>query len=124
MIVTIKIARSDGQWVATVPKAKELVAWSTSLKRVRSHIDGGLREFHPELARQPRREIIELPLETKALLKDLAKAERDAVRAAKKVAALRRQTSKRLRSKLGISIREVGDLMGVSGARAQQLLEE
>jgi len=58
------------------------------------------------------------------LLKDLAKAERAAVRAAKKVAALRRQTSKRLRSKLGISIREVGDLMGVSGARAQQLLEE
>jgi predicted transcriptional regulator len=35
---------------------------------------------------------------------------------------LRRETSRRLRSHLGISIREVGDLMGISGSRAQQLL--
>jgi hypothetical protein len=124
MTVTVRIVRSDGQWVAKVPRAKDLFTWSPSLKRLRAYIDVGLREFYPELARQPRREIIELPRETRALLKDLARAERDATKAAKKAAALRRQTSKRLRSKLGISIREVGHLMGVSGARAQQLLEE
>jgi hypothetical protein len=122
MALTIKIGRSDGQWVAKVPRAKGLLAWSPSLKRLRRHVDGALKEFFPELADQPRREVIELPAETRSLLKGLAKAEEQAAKATKRAAALRRQTSQRLRARLGISIREVGDLMGVSGTRAQQLL--
>jgi hypothetical protein len=122
MAVTIKIGRSDGQWVAKIPKAKGLIAWSPSLKRLRRHVDGALREFFPELAKQPRREVIELPAETRSLLKGLAKAEQEAEKASKRASALRRQASQRLRTRLGISIREVGDLMGVSGTRAQQLL--
>jgi len=124
MAVTIKIGRSDGQWVAKIPKAKGLIAWSPSLKRLRRHVDGALREFFPELAKQPRREVIDLPAETRSLLKGLAKAEQDAERATKRASALRRQASQRLRTRLGISIREVGDLMGVSGTRAQQLLSK
>jgi hypothetical protein len=117
----VRITRSDGHWVATV-RAKGLVSWSPSLKRLRGHIEAGLQHFYPELEKVPRREVIDLPRTTKALLKDLVKAEREAERAAKRAALLRHQTSRRLRSKLGISIREVGDLMGVSGSRAQQLL--
>lgn len=124
MAVTIKIQRSEGQWVAKVPKAKDLFAWSPSLARLRRHVDGALKKFYPELAKQPRREVIELPAETKTLLKGLAKAELDMDKAAKRAAELRRKTSRKLRTDLGISIREVGDIMGVSGARAQQLLEE
>src|SRR5215510_10185345 len=115
MALTIKIGRSDGQWVAKIPRAKGLYTWSPSLKRLRRHIDGALREFFPELAKEPRREVIELPAETKNLLKGLAKAERQAEKATKRAATLRRQASQRLRARLGISIREVGDLMGVSG---------
>ena len=122
MPVTIKIGRSDGQWVAKVPRAKGLIAWSPSLKRLRRHVEGALREFFPELADRPRREVIALPAETRSLLKGLAKAEEQAAKATKRAAALRRQASRRLRTRLGISIREVGDLMGVSGDRAQQLL--
>lgn len=124
MTVTIKIQRSDGQWVAKISKAKDLFAWSPSLTRLRRHVDGALTEFYPELAKQPRREIIELPRETRALLKGVVKAEKDAARASKRAAVLRRQASRRLRARLGISIREVGDIMGISGARAQQLLDE
>jgi hypothetical protein len=122
MTVTVKILRSDGQWVAKVPRAKGLIAWSPSLKRLRRHVDGALREFFPDLADEPRREVIDIPADTRNLLKGLAKAERDAEKATKRAATLRRQASQRLRSRLGISIREVGDLMGVSGSRAQQLL--
>jgi hypothetical protein len=124
MALTIKIVRSDGQWVATIPRAKDFVAWSPSLKRLRRHVDGGLREFFPDLADEPRREVIDLPAETRSLLKGLAKAEQQAQKATKRAAALRRQASQRLRTRLGISIREVGDLMGVSGSRAQQLLSK
>jgi hypothetical protein len=124
MALVIRISRSDRQWTATVPKAKELVAWSPSLKRLRKHVDYALKEFYPELAKLERREVIELPSETRTLLKGLAKAEKDAEKAARKAAALRRQASQRLRSKLQLSVREVGDLMGLSGSRAYQLLEE
>ena len=124
MALTIKITRSDGQWVATVPKAKDLVACSPSLKRLRGHVDGALREFYPEIAGELRREVIDLPADTRRVLKGLAKAEQDAAKAAKRAAALRRRASRRLRQRLGISIREVGDLMGVSGSRAQQLLSK
>jgi hypothetical protein len=122
MALTIKIRRSEGQWIAKVPQAKGLIAWSPSLQRLRRHVDGALQKFFPELAGQPRREVIELPAETRHLLKGLAKAEQQALKATKRAAALRRQASQRLRSRLGISVREVGDLMGVSGTRAQQLL--
>ena len=122
MVVTVKISRSERQWVAEVPKAKGLTAWSPSLRRLRRHIDKALGEFYPELATLERREVIDLPKDTQALLKGVAKAERDAQRAAQRAAALRRQASRRLREKLHISVREVGDLMGVSGSRAQQLL--
>ena len=124
MAMTIKIGRSDGQWVAKIPRAKGLIAWSPSLKRLRRHVDGALREFFPELAKESRREVIELPADTRSLLKGLAKAEQQAEKATKRATALRRQTSRRLRTRLGISIREVGDLMGVSGTRAQQLLSK
>jgi hypothetical protein len=123
MAVTIKISRSDGQWTALVPKAKGFVAWSPSLKRLRRHVDVGLREFYPELATQKRREIIDLPAGSRRLLEGLARAERQAMRAQRKVADLRQRTSCRLRAKLRISVREVGDLMGLSGARVQQLIE-
>lgn len=122
MALTIKISRSDRQWTAEVPKAKGLVAWSSSLKRLRKHVDVAIREFYPELASQERREVIDLPAETRALLQGLASAEKDADRAARKAATLRRQASQRLRTKLHISVREVGDLMGLSGSRAHQLL--
>jgi hypothetical protein len=124
MALTIKISRSDGQWTAVVPKAKGLLAWSPSLKRLRKHVDVALREFYPELASEERREVIDLPAETRALLKGLAKAEREAERATRKAAALRRRASQRLRSKLQLSVREVGDLMGLSGSRAHQLLDD
>lgn len=123
MTVTIKIRRSEGQWMATVPRAKGFFAWSPSLQRVRRHVDGGLKRFFPELAKQPRREVIELPSETREMLKGLAKAEKQAERATSKAAKMRRTTTQRLRAKLGISIREVGEVLGISGSRAQQLLE-
>jgi hypothetical protein len=124
MALTIKISRSDRQWTAEVPRAKGLVAWSPSLNRLRKHVDVALREFYPELASKERREVIDLPAETRALLKGLAKAERDAERATRKAAALRRRASQRLRAKLQLSVREVGDLMGLSGSRAHQLLDD
>ncbi len=124
MTLLIKISRSDRQWTAHVPKAKGLVAWSSSLKRLRNHVDVALKEFYPELAHQERREVIDLPKETRALLKGLVKAEKEVDRAARRAAALRRQASRRLQTKLQISVREVGDLMGLSGSRAHQLLSE
>jgi len=68
MALTIKISRSDRQWTAEVPKAKGLVAWSPSLKRLRKHVDVALREFYPELASQERREVIAVSLASALLL--------------------------------------------------------
>jgi hypothetical protein len=124
MALVIKISRNDRQWTAHVPKAKGLVAWSSSLKRLRGHVNGALKEFYPELAELERREVIDLPKETRAILKGLAKAEKDVDRAARRAAVLRQQASRRLQTKLQISVREVGDLMGLSGSRAHQLLRE
>jgi hypothetical protein len=123
MTLTVKISRSSDQWVAEVPRARGFVASSPSLERLRKQIDRGLREFYPELADADRREVFHLPRAAASLLKDLAKADRTARKAQARASTLRKQASQRLRTRLGISVREVGALMGVSGARAQQLLK-
>jgi hypothetical protein len=122
MSVTVKISRSEKQWVAEVPKAGGFMAWSPSLSRLRRQVDRGLKEFYPRLWKQERKEIFELPAGERALLREVLKAERDAERAHLRADALKRRATRRLRSSLGISVREVGALIGVSGARAQQLL--
>jgi hypothetical protein len=124
MTITIKICRSGSQWIAEVPRARGFVASSPSLERLRKQVDRGLREFFPELARADRREVFDLPRAAEGVLKDLAKAEHAARRAQEHVSVVRKSASRRLRSRLGISVREVGALMGVSGGRAQQLLKD
>jgi hypothetical protein len=122
MIVTVKISRSDGQWVAEVPKARGLFAWSPSLARLRKQVSKALREFYPELRGHELRETFELPAKERELLRDVIHSEQRAERARLHAADVKRRASRRLRTRLGISIREVGALMGLSGARAQQLL--
>lgn len=122
MAITVKISRSDGQWVAEVPRARGFVASSPSLERLRKQVARGLKEFYPEVAKEVRREVFEIP-EAEIILKDLAKAQDAAQRAQKHVASVQRQATQRLRRRLGISVREVGALMGVSGGRVQQLLK-
>ena len=124
MSVTVKISRSERQWVAEVPKAVGFVATSPSLGRLRKQVDKGLAEFYPELSEEERREVFDLPSGATPVLKDLAKAERDAAKAQQRVATLKKRASRRLKTKLGISVREIGALMGVSGARVQQLLKD
>jgi hypothetical protein len=124
MVITVRISRSSNQWVAEVPRARGFVASSPSLERLRKQVDRGLREFFPELATARRREIFDLPREAEGVLKDLAKAEHAARRAQERASTMRKSASRRLRSRLGISVREVGTLMGVSGGRAQQLLKD
>jgi hypothetical protein len=124
MTITVKISRSGEQWIADVPKAPGLVVWSTSLARLRKHVATGIKQFYPDLAKAELREVIELPPKERALLRSIVKAERKAEEARRHAMALKRRVSQRLRSRLGISIREVGVLLGVSGARAQQLLGE
>jgi predicted RNase H-like HicB family nuclease len=122
MAITVRISRSDGQWVAEVPRARGFIASSSSLERLRKQVERGLKEFYPAIARESRREKFDLP-EADVILKDLAKAEDAAQRAQKHVSVVKKQASQRLRSRLGISVREVGTLMGVSGGRVQQLLK-
>jgi transcriptional regulator with XRE-family HTH domain len=124
MTITVKISRSSNQWVAEIPRARGFVASSPSLERLRKQVDRGLKEFFPELAKVERREVFELPREAEGVLKDLAKAEHAAQQAQERASTLRKRASRRLRSRLGISVREVGALMGVSGGRAQQLLKD
>src|SRR5689334_23197374 len=113
MTITVKISRSGDQWIADVPKAEGLVVWSSSLARLRKHVQKGLKQFYPEFAKAEVRELIELPAKERALLRSIVKAEQRADNAQRQATALKRQASRRLRSRLGISIREVGVLLGV-----------
>jgi hypothetical protein len=123
MVVTVKISRSEGQWVAEVPRARGFVASSPSLERLRKQVERGLKEFYPEISNETRREIFDLPDEAESILKALERAEDVAQRAQRHVSTMKKRASRRLRARLGISVREVGTLMGVSGGRAQQLLK-
>lgn len=123
MSIIVKISRSSNQWVAEVPKARGFAASSPSLERLRKQVDKGLKEFYPELAEATRREVFDLPNDAEVVLKGLAKAQDEARRAQARVSTMKKKVSRRLRSRLGISVREVGALMGVSGGRAQQLLK-
>lgn len=124
MVVVVRISRSSNQWVAEISKARGFIASSPSLERLRRQVDRGLREFYPALAGAARREIFDLPGDAERVLKGLAKAEGEARRAQDRVSLLKKKVSRRLRARLGISVREVGALMGVSGGRAQQLLND
>jgi DNA-binding transcriptional regulator YiaG len=68
--------------------------------------------------------VFKLPKTAQNLLAAVTKAERQAERAQERASVMKKRATRRLRRKLGISVREVGALMGVSGARVQQLLRE
>jgi hypothetical protein len=110
--------------VASVPRAKGFVAWSSSLERLRRHVEIGLREGYPKLAGRKLREEFALPKRVQTLLENAKDAEAEADSARRRASRLKRTATRQLRDKLGISVREIGTMLGVSGARAQQLLQE
>lgn len=124
MAISAKIYRDEEYWTVEIPRAKGFVASARSLSRLRTAIQTGLREFYPALAKQEIREVFELPATAKRAIREIERANAQAERAQTKARQIKRRGARQLRKTLGLSIRDVGSLVGISGAGAQQLLDE
>lgn len=124
MAVTVRIIRDGDAWIAEVPRAKGFSGSASSLSRLRRSLRKTIDEFYPELAGEELREVFDLPADTKRTLIEMKKAGEAARRAQAKALDVRRQGARKLQKKLGVSVRDLGTLMDVSSARAQQFLEE
>lgn len=124
MAITAKIYRDEEQWTAEIPRAKGFVATARSLSQLRTAIQTGLREFYPTLAKEEIREVLELPARAKRVIEEIERASAQAERAQAKARQMKRRGAQQLRKTLGLSIRDVGSLVGISGAGVQQLLED
>lgn len=122
---TIKYERDDtGWWVATVKGVRGCHTQGRTIDQARQRIHEALELFVDDVAGAEFVDDIKLPAKIRASLTNLENARRRADEEAVRLGECTFETAKLLASDLGLSLRDIGKLMGLSHQRIQQLLSK
>ena len=114
----------DGWWVASIGSVPGCHTQGRSIRQARARIEEALALCVGD-AKAERAELEEVFVLPKAMLQNaIRRTESQAVKAARESAILqqaRRDTARQLADS-GVSVRDIGELLGISHQRAQQLI--
>lgn len=123
MKYTVRFERDEsGAWIATVPRVPGCHTYGRSIDEARRRAREALGLFVPDAGSAEIVDDVRLPAGARALLRKVQKA-REAARAeharANRTAS---DAAKTLAGTLGLSVRDTGQLLGLSHQRVHQLL--
>lgn len=114
----------SGWWVASVPKVKGCRTQGKSIEQARTRIREALALFVDNADKATLVDDVRVATAIRRKLAAVEKLKRQADAARSKMAAETRALARRLAREESLSVRDVGELLHVSGARVQQLLED
>jgi len=121
---TVRYERDDdGWWVATVRGIRGCHTQGRTIEEAERRIRDALGLFIDDAESVALERNVHLPAKIRQELKMLSSAKKRADRASAAAQALTRKAVIDLRKKLGLSVRDAGTLLGLSGQRVQQLSE-
>jgi predicted RNase H-like HicB family nuclease len=121
---TVRYERDeDGWWVATVKGVRGCHTQGRTIEEAERRAREALGLFVDGAESATLEREVRLPAKIRQELKRLSSAKKRADRANAAARTLRRKTVIDLRKKLGLSVRDAGTLLGLSGQRVQQLSE-
>lgn len=112
----------DGWWVASVPRVRGCHTQGRSIAQARERIREALSLFVSNATRARFEEEILLPAAVRRSLEQQRRLRQTADSEQRHAQQALRSTAHRLVAKLGLSVRDAGELLGVSHQRVQQLL--
>ena len=111
----------DGWWVASVKGVKGCHTQGKSIEQARTRTREALSLFVEDAATAELVDDVVVPVETRRAIIELRRIRRIAEAEQAKAASMTRKIAKKLTAHM--SVRDAGVVLGVSGARVQQLLE-
>jgi predicted RNase H-like HicB family nuclease len=113
----------SGHWIATVPSVKGCHTYGRSIHEATERIREALGLFVGDAARARLVSSVRLPAKVKALIERQQTARSRAEREQQRARAIVCRAVVALTKELGLSVRDAGELLGISHQRVQQLRE-
>lgn len=125
MKYTVRFERDEsGAWITTVPKVRGCHTYGRSIDEARKRVREALSLFVADAAKAELVDDVRLPASALALMRRVkqtrARARTEQARANRTASSAARALCKQL----GLSVRDSGQLLGLSHQRVHQLLEE
>jgi len=113
----------SGHWIATVPAVKGCHTYGRSIHEATERIREALALFVDDADRARLRPDVRLPVKIKVLIARQQEARAIADRQQRRASLVLVRAVKSLTEDLGLSVRDAGELLGLSHQRVQQLRE-
>ena len=113
----------SGHWIATVPAVKGCHTYGRSIHEATERIREALGLFVADAARARLVPSVRLPAKVKVLIERQQAARSRAEREQQRARAVVCRAVVALTEELGLSVRDAGELLGISHQRVQQLRE-
>lgn len=123
MTYRVVVERDEsGAWIARIPSIRGCHSYGRTLEQVRSRIREALALWVDDADQAELGFEVRLPAESRESIRRAREARARSAKVQRDASAAVRQTASLLTTKLGLSLRDAADLLGVSHQRVQQLL--